>query len=108
MELFRFVINVAKDTGYAATTTLLGTRLASGFRDTAESPAIMTPDLMADISVNSIAGAFFPSGTEDFGSPIGGGTLAGKNGLANPGTRKVRNISTTAASRNFFPIAPPM
>lgn len=35
-------------------------------------------------------------------------TLAGKNGLANPGTRKVRNISTTAASRNFFPVAPPM
>jgi hypothetical protein len=65
VELFRFMINVAKDTGYAATTTLLGTRLASGLRDTAESPPIMTPDLMADINVNSIAQAvlFFPAAT---------------------------------------------
>ena len=35
-------------------------------------------------------------------------TLAGKNGLANPGTRKVRGISTTASSPHFFPVAPPM
>ena len=35
-------------------------------------------------------------------------TQAGNNGRANPGTRKVRGISTTAASPHFFPVAPPM
>jgi|GEM_PF-2275766 len=107
VELSPFVVNVAKDKGYAATTTLSGTRLATDLRDTAGSLSIMTPELMADLNVNSIADAvlFFPSGNEDYGSPIGGGTQAGNNGLANPGTRKVRGISTTAASRNFFPVA---
>ena len=107
IELSPFVVNVDKDKGYAATTTLSGTRLATDLRDTAGSLSIMTPELMADLNVNSITEAvlFFPSGNEDYGSPIGGGTQAGNNGLANPGTRKVRGISTTAASRNFFPVA---
>jgi hypothetical protein len=35
-------------------------------------------------------------------------TQAGNNGLANPGTRKVRGISTTAAASHFFPVAPSM
>jgi len=35
-------------------------------------------------------------------------TPAGNNGLANPGTRKVRSISTTAAAPHFFPVAPSM
>ena len=107
VELSPFVVNVEKDKGYAAATTLSGTRLATDLRDTAGSLSIMTPDLMADLNVTSIAEAvlFFPSGNEDFGSPIGGGTQAGNNGLANPGTRKVRGISTWAASRNFFPVA---
>jgi len=107
IELSPFVVNVEKDNGYAATTTLSGTRLATNLRDTAGSLSIMTPELMADLNVNSIAEAvlFFPSGNEDFGAPIGGGTQAGNNGMANPGTRKVRGISTTASSRNFFPVA---
>jgi outer membrane receptor for monomeric catechols len=107
IELSPFVVNVEKDKGYAATTTLSGTRLATDLRDTAGSLSIMTPELMADLNVNSIAEAvlFFPSGNEDFGSPIGGGTQAGNNGMANPGTRKIRGISTIAASRNFFPVA---
>ena len=107
IELSPFVVNVDKDKGYAATTTLSGTRLATDLRDTAGSLSIMTPELMADLNVNSIADAvlYFPSGNEDYGSPIGGGTQAGNNGLAFPGTRKVRGISTTASSRNFFPVA---
>ncbi len=104
VELSAFVINIAKDKGYAATTKLSGTRLANDLRDTAGSLSIRTPELMVDLNVNSIAQAvlFFPSGNEDFESPIGGGTQAGNHGLANPGTRKFRGISTTAASRNFF------
>ena len=107
IELSPFVVNVEKDKGYAVTTTLSGTRLATDLRDTAGSLSIMTPELMADLNVTSIAEAvlFFPSGNEDFGSPIGGGTQAGNNGMANPGTRKIRGISTVAASRNFFPVA---
>jgi hypothetical protein len=35
-------------------------------------------------------------------------TQAGNNGLASPGTRKVRSISTTAAAPHFFPVAPSM
>jgi hypothetical protein len=110
VELSPFVVNVTKDKGYAAFTTLSGTRLATDLRDTAGSLSILTPELMADLNVNSIAEAvlFFSSGNEDFGLPIGGGTQAGNNGLANPGTRKVRGISTTAASRNFFPVTPSM
>ena len=89
IELSPFVVNVDKDKGYAATTTLSGTRLATDLRDTAGSLSIMTPELMADLNVNSIADAvlYFPSGNEDYGSPIGGGTQAGNNGLEFPGTR---------------------
>jgi hypothetical protein len=65
VDLSPFVINVAKDKGYAATTTLLGTPLATDLRDTAESLSILTPELMADPNVNSIAEAvlFFPAAT---------------------------------------------
>ena len=43
IELSPFVVNVDKDKGYAATTTLSGTRLATDLRDTAGSLSIMTP-----------------------------------------------------------------
>jgi len=48
IESSPFVVNVEKDKGYAATTTLSGTRLATDLRDTAGSLSIMTPELMAD------------------------------------------------------------
>jgi len=108
VERSPFVLNVAQDKGDPATNTRSGTRLATDLRDTAGSWSILTPELMTDLQVNAIAEAvrFFPGCNEDFGSPIGGGTQAGNNGLANPGTRKVRGISTTAASQNFSPVAP--
>ncbi len=46
-------MNVEKDKGYAATTTLSGTRLATDLRDTAGSLSIMTPELMADLPLRS-------------------------------------------------------
>ncbi len=110
VELSPFVVNVATDNGYAATNTLSGTRIATSLRDTAGSLSIVTPELMADLNVTSIQDAilYFPSGNEDLGSPIGGGAQAGDTIRANPDSRKIRGISTTAAARNFFPVAGPV
>jgi hypothetical protein len=58
-----FEVSTSKDTGYAATETLAGTRLRTPLRDVASSMAILTPEFMQDLAATSIDKAllFTPS-----------------------------------------------
>ena len=49
LVLSPFVVNTASDTGYAATSTLGGTRLNSDLRDVASQIDVMTADFLTDI-----------------------------------------------------------
>ena len=49
LVLSPFVVNTTTDTGYAATSTLGGTRLNSELKDVASQIDVMTPDFLSDI-----------------------------------------------------------
>ncbi|MEY4689372.1 MAG: hypothetical protein RIR76_3395 [Verrucomicrobiota bacterium] len=48
-----FEVSSARDTGYAATETLAGTRLRTNLRDVGASLTILTPEFLRDLGVNS-------------------------------------------------------
>ena len=53
VELSPFVVASDKDTGYAATETLAGTRMRTSLRDVGASLTILTPEFLRDLGVNS-------------------------------------------------------
>ena len=48
-----FEVSSEKDTGYAATETLAGTRMRTDLRDVGASLTILTPEFLRDLGVNS-------------------------------------------------------
>ena len=53
VTLSPFEVNTARDTGYAATETLAGTRMRTNLRDVGASLTVITPEFMRDLGVNS-------------------------------------------------------
>lgn len=54
IELSPFTVNTSKDVGYAANSTLAGTRTNTELRDLANSLDVFTPELMEDLGVRDI------------------------------------------------------
>jgi outer membrane receptor protein involved in Fe transport len=54
IELSPFVVDASKDTGYAATNTLAGSRLNSPLKEIPAPISIMTPEFMADANITNI------------------------------------------------------
>lgn len=63
VTLSPFTVTTERDTGYAATETLAGTRLRTSLRDVAASMSVLTPELLRDLAATSIdeAVVFMPS-----------------------------------------------
>ncbi len=53
VELTPFIVNTDKDTGYAASETLAGTRMRNDLRDVGAALTILTPEFLQDLAVNS-------------------------------------------------------
>lgn len=111
IELGAFVVNAEKDTGYAATDSLAGTRLRTPLKDIAASVSVVTKDLMEDLSAKGTADLLvYTTGTEVVG--IGGNYSASTSDTAaqnfesrresaNPSTR-VRGLAGADQTRNYF------
>ena len=65
VQLSPFEVNAAADQGYAATSTLAGTRLRTDLRDVAGSISVITKDFMNDIAANNLGDLLaYTAGTE--------------------------------------------
>ena len=49
-----FTVSTAKDTGYAASETLAGTRMRTSLRDVGASLTVLTPEFLQDLAANSL------------------------------------------------------
>jgi outer membrane receptor protein involved in Fe transport len=116
VELSPFEVVSTQDTGYAATSSLAGSRLNTQLRDVPSAIQVVTAEFLKDTGSTNLQDVLvFTTGTEVSG--IGGNYYGGNADdntyrnrmLANPqsGTR-VRGLNTADLTRNFFVTSIPM
>jgi outer membrane receptor protein involved in Fe transport len=111
VQLSPFEVAAGKDNGYAASSTLAGTRLRTDLRDVAASITVVTKQLMEDIGANDLDGLLtYTLGTEAAG--LGGNfsnhgldgnftdVISGLRGAQ--GATRVRGIGSADQTRDFF------
>lgn len=110
VTLSPFEVISEKDTGYAATSSLAGSRLNTNLRDIASAVSVVTPEFLKDTGATNLQDLLvYTTNTEVSG--INGNFYGGNaddNGyrnqmLANPQTgTRVRGLNTADLTRNFF------
>lgn len=107
-----FEVHAERDTGYAASGTLMGTRLSTDLKDLAASITVVTKDFMLDLNANDLEGLLgYTAGTEvagiggNFSNSVDNGqryvdTEAGNRG-ATTATR-VRGLGSADLTRDYF------
>lgn len=117
VELSRFVVSTDRDTGYAAATTLAGTRLRTDLKDVGAAISVVTGQFMADTgSVNAKDVLVYTTNTEIGG--IGGNTsgVTLTSSASSPtalfdapaSSTRVRGLSSADLTRDFFGTSIPM
>lgn len=102
IELSPFSVTETEDRGYAATSTLSGTRLKTALRDTAVAISVITPELMQDLGVtNANELASFMVNTE---LDPGSANTANNPEQNSASAARVRGISAGGSQANFFSI----
>ncbi|MDP3070001.1 MAG: TonB-dependent receptor [Opitutaceae bacterium] len=99
-----FTVNAEADSGYAATSTLAGSRFKTDLRDVAASISVLTSDFLGDIGANNLEEAlrYSNSAQLDVGSAgSDGSTPNGNSYQGGPAAFIVRGQPTTQA-RNYF------
>jgi outer membrane receptor for monomeric catechols len=99
-----FVVNAEQDTGYAASSTLAGSRFKTDLKDTAASISVLTSDFISDLGANSIQEALLYSVNAQLDVAAAGadGTTPNGNGYqSGPAEFIVRGQPSTRA-RNYF------
>lgn len=117
LVLSPFEVRAEEDHGYAATSTLAGTRLRSDLKDLAASISVVTKDFMTDVNATDLSSLLiYTVGTEVAGpsgnfsglsDPSANGEFNDAIGQASPGTR-VRGLIAADRTRDFFQTAIPM
>ncbi len=108
IELSPFVVNSSKDEGYAATSSLAGTRLNTQLKDIASAIQVVTPQFMKDTGATNISQLLvYTTNTETGG--LGGNYLAGgdadsiNRALSQPQrATRVRGLAEADLTRDFF------
>jgi hypothetical protein len=112
VTLSPFEVQEERDTGYAASGTLMGTRLRTDLKDLAASISVATKDFMQDINANDLEGLLvYTTGTEVAG--IGGNFanstdtgqryVEGENSNRGSTTAtRVRGLGSADLTRDFF------
>lgn len=103
-----FVVNSEKNEGYAATSSLAGTRLNTNLKDVASAIQVVTPQFLKDTGVTNIAQLLvYTTNTESSG--LGGNYLAGSDAdsinraLSQPQrATRVRGLAEADLTRDFF------
>ena len=104
VTLSPFVLTVDSDVGYAATSTLAGSRLKTEFKDVASQVSVMTPEFLADIGAYNNDDAFAYSMNTETAAEIAGVTAQffGEGGGGNSAISRTRGLGRTSTTRNFF------
>lgn len=118
LVLSPFTVDVKRDTGYQATSTLAGTRLNSSLRDIAGQITVMTPEFMQDLGITDLNSALFYSlNTErdsemvDVTAPGIGGAYSTEYPIGGPGTSvggRTRGIGSPNRAHDFFDTVVPI
>jgi outer membrane receptor for ferric coprogen and ferric-rhodotorulic acid len=91
-----FVVSTSTDNGYAATSSMAGTRINTSLKDIAASISVVTKDMMTDLGVNNSGQLLtYTLGTEVSGSS---GNFSGA--ATAPGS-----LQQDSVNRNFLPAA---
>lgn len=98
-----FTVSSDKDRGYAATSTLSGTRLNTSLRDTAAAVSVITPELLQDLGLNNIneIANFMVASESDPGNGNGANFNKEQNQAS---TIRVRGLAISTNQANFFTI----
>jgi len=118
LVLSPFTVDVKRDTGYQATSTLAGTRLNSSLRDIAGQITVMTPEFMQDLGITDLNSALFYSlNTESDGEMVDvtapgiGGAYSTEYPIGGPGTSiggRTRGIGSPNRAHDFFDTVVPI
>ncbi|PHX86802.1 MAG: hypothetical protein CK538_01750 [Opitutia bacterium] len=99
VQLSPFTVNTDKDTGFAASSSLAGGRLATDLRDTPASYSVITREFIDALNIADLMGAqeWTPSSTYQ--------SDTGANNFFTFTTRfTVRGVAAGQQQRNFFPV----
>lgn len=113
VTLSPFEVAADRDTGYAATSTLAGTRLDTPVKDLGASISILTKDLINDLGASNIQDLLiFTAGMEAAGpggnfsgstGDINANQVVGENSRVNPqGATRTRGLDAPNFTRGFF------
>jgi len=116
VELSPFEVNTTKDKGYAASSSLAGSRLNTDLRDVAAAVQVITPEFMKDVGVTNLQRLLvYTTSTEVSG--IGGNFYGGdtwdkgyaQRVLTEPQkTARIRGLNNADITRDYFPSDVPM
>lgn len=103
VELSPFVVNAEEDTGYAANSTLAGSRLKTNLIDTASAIDVLTPELLRDIGATSLDEAVEFATNSDVDVGVG---MTSDNEQFGAGANRIniRGLEATR-TRNYLPIS---
>ncbi len=111
MVLSPFVVSSERDTGYAATDTLAGTRLRTSLKDIAASVSVVTKEFLDDLALTGTADILvYTTGTEvvGVGGNFSGSTQETAAQTFDPAresispTNRVRGLAGADQTRNYF------
>lgn len=103
-----FVVDASKDTGYRATSTLAGTRIATDLRDVAASITEITPEFLKDVAAVNINDVLvYTAGTESTvnftDAPAQGiGGFADRASNNSQTANRVRGLNAATLTRDYF------
>ena len=96
LVLSPFTVDTSRDTGYAASSTLAGTRFNTALRDVAAPVAVLTPEFLKDIGAHTVLeAASFAVSTERDPSGFDASSNA-------PGAARIRGLFVRSNSQDFF------
>ena len=97
VEMPAFVVNTSNDVGYAASSTLAGSRLNTDLRDLAAPISVFTKELLDDLGATTVNDALeFAVNTVTDYDPTGNGLVE------NNFQTRIRGIAGAGRSRNYF------
>ena len=116
-DLSPFTVDSGDSEGYAATSTLAGTRLKTNLRDIAATISIVTKDFLEDTDSTDLKELLIYTANTEVTGPIGNlaneGTRTGENTVSeifstNTATTRVRGLANATLTRNYYESLIPM
>ncbi|GAB5561549.1 MAG: hypothetical protein SynsKO_31960 [Synoicihabitans sp.] len=112
VEMSPFTVNASEDTGYAATSTLAGTRLRSELRDLGAAISVFTEEFMEDTGAIDAGSLLSYTTNAEVGGDLGNFSGAGDHEdgrYLQPGARtnpqfnqRIRGMGTADLTRDYF------